>query len=192
MARDSMWRNRIIGHGEEAPDQLLANPKNWRIHPRAQQNALQGAIDSIGFIRSVTVNQRTGFVVDGHLRVAMAISSGQKSIPVEYVDLSPEEEAQALVEIDPLTAMAIADQDQLNALLQELSTGDEAIQEVINALPTPTAAFVPNHEPRIGMTHYDADDIEKAQTTLENAFTKQRELEPVMCPHCGREFFLDK
>ena len=33
------WRNRIVGHGEEAPDQLLANPKNWRIHPKAQQDA---------------------------------------------------------------------------------------------------------------------------------------------------------
>ena len=26
------WRNRITGSGEEAPDQLLANPANWRIH----------------------------------------------------------------------------------------------------------------------------------------------------------------
>ncbi len=28
------WRNRITGSGEEAPDQLLANPANWRIHPK--------------------------------------------------------------------------------------------------------------------------------------------------------------
>ena len=26
------WQNRIIGHGDENPDQLLANPRNWRIH----------------------------------------------------------------------------------------------------------------------------------------------------------------
>ena len=36
----STWRNRISGSGEEAPDQLLANPANWRIHPKAQQDAL--------------------------------------------------------------------------------------------------------------------------------------------------------
>jgi len=35
-------RNRITGTGEEAPDQLLANPANWRIHPKAQQDALAG------------------------------------------------------------------------------------------------------------------------------------------------------
>src|SRR6266704_2927845 len=34
------WRNRIVGHGEEDPEQLLANPKNWRIHPKNQQDAL--------------------------------------------------------------------------------------------------------------------------------------------------------
>ena len=34
------WVNRIVGTGEEAPDQLLANPRNWRVHPKAQQDAL--------------------------------------------------------------------------------------------------------------------------------------------------------
>ncbi len=38
------WRNRITGTGEEAPDQLLANPANWRVHPKAQQDALAGAL----------------------------------------------------------------------------------------------------------------------------------------------------
>jgi len=30
-AAASTWRNRITGAGDEAPDQLLANPANWRI-----------------------------------------------------------------------------------------------------------------------------------------------------------------
>jgi hypothetical protein len=34
------WRSRITGHGEEAPDSLLASPFNWRIHPRVQHEAL--------------------------------------------------------------------------------------------------------------------------------------------------------
>jgi hypothetical protein len=45
------WRNRITGSGEEAPDQLLANPANWRIHPKAQQDALAGALDAVGWVR---------------------------------------------------------------------------------------------------------------------------------------------
>ena len=27
------WRNRIVGSGDEPPEQLLANPANWRLHP---------------------------------------------------------------------------------------------------------------------------------------------------------------
>ena len=34
---DNVWRNRIVGEGVEAPDQLLANPQNWRTHPKFQQ-----------------------------------------------------------------------------------------------------------------------------------------------------------
>ena len=70
------WRNRIIASGEEAPDQLLANPANWRIHPKAQQDALSGALDAVGWVQQVLVNRRSGFVVDGHARVALALSRG--------------------------------------------------------------------------------------------------------------------
>ncbi len=45
------WRNRIVGAGEEAPDQLLANPGNWRVHPKAQQDALAGALDEVGWVQ---------------------------------------------------------------------------------------------------------------------------------------------
>ena len=70
------WRNRIVASGEEAPDQLLANPANWRIHPKAQQDALSGALDAVGWVQQVLVNRRSGFVVDGHARVALALSRG--------------------------------------------------------------------------------------------------------------------
>ena len=72
------WRNRIIGTGMEDAEQLLANPKNWRVHPKAQQTALEGALNEIGWVQNVIVNQRTGFVVDGHARIALAISKGRR------------------------------------------------------------------------------------------------------------------
>ena len=96
------WRNRIVGSGEEAPDQLLANPANWRVHPKAQQEALAGVLDQVGWVQQVLVNRRTGHVVDGHLRVALALSSGAPTVPVLYVDLEPEEEALVLATLDPL------------------------------------------------------------------------------------------
>ena len=126
--------NRIIGHGEEQVDQLLANPLNFRLHPDNQQQALAGAIDDIGFIRSVTVNQRTGRVVDGHLRVTLAARSGVESLPVEYVDLSEAEEAQALLSLDPIAAMAGTDKDKLDELLAGVRSDDERVQAMLDEI----------------------------------------------------------
>ena len=87
-----MYENKIIGTGTEHPEQLLANPYNWRIHPKTQQDALESMLDDVGWVQNVIVNQRTGHVVDGHLRVAVAISREQKEVPVVYVDLDEDEE----------------------------------------------------------------------------------------------------
>lgn len=116
--------NRVIGSGIEQVDQLIANPDNWRIHPGSQQQALAGAIDDIGYIRSVTVNKRTGHVVDGHARITLALRSGVKELPVEYVDLSEDEEAKALLTLDPIAAMAAADREKLDDLLRQTQSDD--------------------------------------------------------------------
>ena len=126
--------NRIIGHGEEQVDQLLANPLNFRLHPDNQQQALAGAIDDIGFIRSVTVNQRTGRVVDGHLRVTIAARSGVETLPVEYVDLDEAEEAQALLSLDPIAAMAATDRQKMDELMELIKTDDERVQKMVSDL----------------------------------------------------------
>lgn len=76
------WRNRIVGHGEEPPGQLLANPANWRMHPREQQEALAGTLSEVGWVTHVLVNKKTGHVVDGHLRVELAISRGEPTVPL--------------------------------------------------------------------------------------------------------------
>jgi hypothetical protein len=127
------FRNRIVGHGEEDVDQLLANPLNFRLHPDFQQEALAGAIDGIGFIRSLTVNKLSGMVVDGHLRVTLAARSNVKSLPVEYVELTPEEERQALLSLDPISAMAAVDREKLDALRLQVQsqTDDPRVQAMI-------------------------------------------------------------
>ena len=35
------WRTRIVGSGDEDPTQLIADPGDWRLHPRAQRDALR-------------------------------------------------------------------------------------------------------------------------------------------------------
>lgn len=134
MPKSNPWRNRIIGHGSEEPAQLLAHPSNWRIHPKNQQDALSGVLNEIGWIQSVIVNQRTGFVIDGHLRVALAISHNEPEIPVVYVDLSDEEEALALASIDPISAMAATDKELLDSLLRDVSSADAGVMSMLSDL----------------------------------------------------------
>jgi hypothetical protein len=128
------WANRIVGHGEEAPDGILANPANWRLHPVAQHDALAGVLAKVGWVQNVIVNRRTGHLVDGHLRVRLAVREGVATIPVVYVDLAPDEEALILVTLDPLAAMATADEAKLSELLATVELSEAAGLEGLAAL----------------------------------------------------------
>lgn len=126
------WANRIVGSGEEDPEQLLANPFNFRLHPKFQQETLEGVLDEIGFIQNVIVNRRTGHLIDGHLRVTLALRREQPTIPVVYVDLSEDEEKLALATLDPLSSFATADADKLEELLTMTQSDDERVKDLLD------------------------------------------------------------
>jgi hypothetical protein len=130
----SPWRSRIIGSGEEDPTQLLANPMNWRTHPNRQREAMRGALQEVGWVQQVVVNQTTGHVVDGHLRVEEAISAGAPAIPVLYVELTPEEERVVLATLDPLGAMAGKSDERLTELLGDLSVDNAALLRMLEGM----------------------------------------------------------
>jgi len=86
-----------------------------------------GVLDDIGWIQDVIVNERTGRLIDGHLRVELAIKRGEKTVPVKYVDLSEEEEERALATFDPITSMAETDRELLNSLVERCRTDNEQV-----------------------------------------------------------------
>lgn len=156
------WKNRIVGYADVAPSELLANPRNFRIHPKNQQDALTAVIDEVGFVSPVIVRAGTDTVIDGHLRVTLAMRSNQKTIPVTYVDLSESEEALILATFDPLSAMAVSDAQLLRELLEDVSTGDAALQSMLSELAEregiiPPDTFDPNSEWQ-GMPEFDNGD----------------------------------
>jgi DNA modification methylase len=157
------WRSRIVGSGEEAPDQLLANPANWRVHPKAQQDALAGALDQVGWVQQILVNQRSGFVVDGHARVALALTRGEPTVPVLYVDLDPDEEALVLATLDPIGAMAGRDDEKLRDLLAGITVDDAGLLALLGDLA--------GNDPKAGLT--DPDDVPE---TPEEPYVKLGEL----------------
>ena len=129
------WRNRIVGHGERPASSFHANPANARSHPKAQQAAIAGTLGELGWIQDVIVNKTTGNVVDGHARIAEALRLGSETpVPYKEVELTLAEERLALATLDPIGAMAIYDQNQLDALLRQVNTGDEALQSMLSEL----------------------------------------------------------
>lgn len=128
------WRSRIIGHGREKPGELLANPHNWKVHPDSQQEAVLGLMDEVGVVKSVIVNQRTGFILDGHLRVSLAIRRDEDEVDVEYVDLTEEEEALVIITLDHTAGMSVGDPEKLRETLQRAKPQSESNKALLAAI----------------------------------------------------------
>lgn len=125
-------KNRIISSGMMKLDSILYNPQNWRIHPTEQQIALATVLAKVGWVQNVIVNIRTGNLIDGHLRVHLAAKQGETEIPVNYVDLSPDEELLILSTLDPIGEMARADKNKLQEVLNLISQEDQELQKLLD------------------------------------------------------------
>jgi DNA modification methylase len=144
------WRNRIVETGTLAPAQIIPNPENWREHPEKQQKAMSGALAQLGWVQPVIINRTTGRLIDGHMRVALALRQGEESVPVSWVELSEAEERVALATIDPLGDLANKNEADLYSLIDQLSI-DEA----------DLAAFVGELDERDDDAKEEADPTEK-------------------------------
>lgn len=134
LAQQIEWRDRIVGQGKVAPADLLANPKNWRMHPQEQQDAMSGILDEVGWVQQVIVNRTTGLLIDGHLRLELAKQRGEALLPVVYVELSEAEEDLVLAALDPIGGLAGIDGERLSQLLADLNPESQGLQNLIAAL----------------------------------------------------------
>ena len=128
------FESRIVGYAEVKPEDLLANPNNYRRHPKEQLEALRGSLREIGWVKSVIVNKQTGFVLDGHARVEEAMRLGVNKVPVTFVDITPEEESKALAILDPITNMAFQDNKAFADLIEQVTFQEEAIKNLVQKM----------------------------------------------------------
>lgn len=133
-AAPTKWRNRITSHALADPKTLIANEANWRKHPAEQQAAMDGALAELGWLQSVIVNRRNMHIIDGHLRVELALKERETQVPVCFVDLSDDEERKALATIDPLSALAETDAVKLSALLGQVQATDLGMRSLLDQL----------------------------------------------------------
>jgi ParB-like chromosome segregation protein Spo0J len=123
--------NRIVGYENVRVDELLAHPLNARIHSRMQQDALLSIFKSVGIVQNIIVNKKTQHVLDGHLRVALALRENIETLPVTFVDIDEREETAILASLDMIGSMAGTDTEKYNALLKDAADLDDSLKEIL-------------------------------------------------------------
>lgn len=124
--------------------ELLPNPKNWRTHPKAQQDALKGILAEVGFADALLARELDDgslMLIDGHLR---AETTGEQEVPVLILDVDEKESDKLLATFDPLAGMAECDSAALDALLRNVDTGNEALQQMLTDLAESSGLYLDN------------------------------------------------
>lgn len=126
-------RDRIKEFRRVKASDLAPNPKNWRTHPKAQKEALQGLLAEIGFAGAVLARETPNglMLIDGHLRTETAADS---EIPVLILDVDDAEADKILATFDPIGAMADSNAAALDALLRGVETSSEAVAGMLAEL----------------------------------------------------------
>lgn len=129
-------RDRIVELRRVKASELVPDPRNWRTHPKAQQEALRGVLAEVGYadalLARVAADGRL-VLVDGHLR---AETTPDMEVPVLILDVTEAEAGKILLTLDPLAAMAEADTQALKALIDNVETESAAVQKMLESLAT--------------------------------------------------------
>ena len=156
-------RDRIKELRRVKASELAPNPKNWRTHPQAQQDALRGLLAEVGYADALLARELPDgglMLIDGHLR---AETTPDMEVPVLILDLTEEEADKVLATLDPLAAMAEANKQALGELLASIESESEGVEKMLAELATGEGidlfeeAETPDPEPQIDR----ADELQK-------------------------------
>lgn len=134
--RDRVKELRVVSAKDITP-----NPKNWRVHPESQKQAMSGVLGEIGFAAAAIARELpdgTVMLIDGHLRHELA--EGGK-LPVLVLDVTEDEADRLLLTLDPIKEMADADAAALQKLLDTIGTGSEAVAKLMEMTAAKAGLF---------------------------------------------------
>jgi hypothetical protein len=133
-------RDRIKELRRVPASQLRPNAKNWRTHPQAQRDVLQGVLAEVGYAGALIARELddgTLELIDGHLR---AETTPDACVPVLVLDVTAAEAAKLLALMDPLAALAETDRERWTSLVGEIETESAAVRELLDRLSRESAA----------------------------------------------------
>jgi hypothetical protein len=121
--------------------ELRPNPRNWRLHPPHQQDALRGVLAEVGYASALLARELadgTLMLIDGHLR---AETTPDAVVPVLVLDVDEAEANKILLTHDPLAAMATTSDEHMRGLLSEVQTESAALRELFDSLSKEQGAW---------------------------------------------------
>ena len=127
-------RDRIKELRRVKASSLRPHPKNWRTHPKIQQDALRGLLAEVGYAGALLARELPDGaleLIDGHLR---AETTPDMEVPVLVLDLDEREAAKLLALHDPLAELAEANGDVLADLFAHVETENDAIQALLDRM----------------------------------------------------------
>lgn len=138
---DSKYKMRLVGSGMMKVNEIKKNPNNWRMHPKYQSVAMEGVLEEIGWTERLMVNKTTGNLVNGHMRLEVAIQNGEEEVPVDFVELTEEEEKLALATHDPLAMMAVTDRKKHQSLLDNIDDESGKLAKLLEMYKEKESSF---------------------------------------------------
>jgi hypothetical protein len=113
---------------------LRPNPRNWRVHPQSQHDALRGVLAEVGYANALLARELADgslMLIDGHLR---AETTPEAIVPVLVLDVDEADADKILLTHDPLAGMATVADAQLQSLLGDVETQSEAVRAMLTSL----------------------------------------------------------
>ena len=129
--------------------QLRPNPRNWRRHPTAQQDALRAILAEVGYADALLARETEAgdlMLIDGHLR---AETTPDMEVPVLILDVDADEADKLLALHDPIGHLAETDAAVLAELIETVDTQNAALQKVLDELVSAEKLPLPIPEPAV-------------------------------------------
>lgn len=163
------WRDRKIETRRMRVGDILPHPMNPKIHPEHQMAPLRGLLETVGKLDDLKAyrSERAGGALvffDGHGRQALDIDA---EWDVDIYDLSDAEADLAVATFDPIGWQAEQSRAKLDELLREVSTGNEALMNLLTK-QAEEAGIIPlnGNAPGAGGDDFDTTP-EETQTRVE-------------------------
>lgn len=115
-----------------SPRQIADHDLNWKTHPSLQREAYREFLGEVGWVGALLYNERTGRLIDGHMRLQDALENNLDEVPVLVIDIDQEVEIKALALLDQIGVMFDTRRPAVQKLAEIASTRSDLLRQILD------------------------------------------------------------